>query len=312
MATIFGYNPQFISPLLAAGFPDLSDVLWEDLAYLTEDPDQYLLHYPHYSVVMHAQRRLPIFTAANIDGKAFKTITRADIFDGGSDKWAKDKRIATHHQWGQELYSAVKSDFDKGHMTKREDVQWGKHEQEAKEAARSTFYYTNAAPQHAKVNQAIWRDIEDYVLKDETVTNELRICVFTGPVLQKDDPYFVTEVKGDKIRLPVYFWKLIYYTAQDQKLRRVAFMVGQEKILERLGITEPSRREITRGKSYFQNFEKADTYQVNVSLVEELTGLTFAPAQDVYTDDRPIKLTLEEVTVRGKTVPEKILLGLKL
>ncbi len=312
MTPSVGYDPQFISPHLAAEFPEFSDELWEDLAYLMEEPDQYLLHYPHYSVAMHAIRRMPIFTAANIDGKTFKTISRTDIFDGGSDKWLKDKRIALHHQWGQELYGALKSDFDKGHMTKREDVQWGKHEQEAKEAARSTFYYTNATPQHAKVNQAIWRDIEDYVLKDETLTNALRICVLTGPVLRKDDPYFVTEVKGDKIRLPVYFWKLIYYTTHDQKLRRVAFMVGQEKILERLGITEPSRREITRGKSYFQNFEKADTYQVNVNLVEELTGLTFAPAKDVYTDERPVKLTLEEVTVRGKTVPGKKILGLKL
>lgn len=307
-----GYDPHFIPDTKAVDFPIMPDQMYEDLAFLIEEPDQYILPYHHYSVAMHAPRRLPVFTAANIDGTLFYPITRAELFDGGADKWVKDERIAPQHQWGRELYAANKSDFDKGHMTKREDVQWGDHAVEARDAARSTFYYTNAAPQHAKVNQAIWRDIEDYVLKDETVHNHLRICVFTGPVLQADDPYFVTEIKGHKLRLPIFFWKVIYYTTGDKKLRRVAFMVGQEKILEKSGIIEPMRREVTRGKAFFMNFEKADTYQVNVNLVEKLTGLIFSPAKDMYTDDRPGKLTLEEIVVRGKMLPEKILVGLKL
>lgn len=306
---MLGYDSNFIHPNLEVNYPDLPDHLLEELAFLTEEPNQFLLHYPHYSVVMHSQRRLPVFTAANIDGALFKAVTRDELF-GGSDKWIRDDRINKNHQWGNELYSADKSNFDRGHMTKREDVQWGADADEAKEAARSTFYYTNAAPQHAKVNQAIWRDIEDYVLKDETVDNHLRICVFTGPVLAPDDPFFVTEVKNTKLKLPIFFWKIIYYTTDNKKLKRVAFMVGQEKILERFGITEPTRREVTRGKTHFMNFEKADTYQVNVSLIEELTAITFSPAKDVYNDDRPVKLILEETTVRGARSTEKKLSGL--
>jgi endonuclease G, mitochondrial len=54
-----------------------------------------------------------------------------------------------------ELYSTAHCDFDKGHMVKREDVQWGHSIAVASKAADSTFFYTNAVPQHAKLSQQI-------------------------------------------------------------------------------------------------------------------------------------------------------------
>jgi hypothetical protein len=47
------------------------------------------------------------------------------------------------------------------------------------------------------------------------------------------------------------------------------------------------------------NFGKGEVFQVNVSLIEELTDCTFTPAKDVYKDDRPSELVLEAVQARG-------------
>ena len=267
---------------------------------ISEDLIQHgqVLHYHHYSVIMDIGRGFPVMTAANIDGSKFLSIPRHEIWGGGSDKWKKDERIHSDGQWGMELYGAPKSDFDRGHMTKREDVQWGDTEEEAAEAARSTFYFTNAVPQHARVNQSIWRKIEDYVLKSQSVKENLKINVFTGPVLADGDPEFVTEVKGQSIKIPTLFWKVIFYIDENQELSRVAFLVGQKYLLEKNGIV----RRVYKTKSKrlrFMNFKYADTYQTEVPLIEELSGISFSEARDPMLSSRPTKLAIEEVNVRG-------------
>ncbi|MEL6925177.1 MAG: DNA/RNA non-specific endonuclease, partial [Bacteroidota bacterium] len=268
MANTKGYRPGFMGSKLRVPLPELNNELMQTVARL-RNADDYLLQYPNYSVIHSATRRLPILTAANIDGARFRKITRSTI----GARWRKDRRLSYKHQLGNELYRADKSDFDKGHMTKREDVQWGSNDQSAAIAAKDTFYFTNAAPQHPKLNQAIWRNIEDYILHDETVEDHLKINVFTGPVLADDDPEFVTLVRDDIIQLPVLFWKVVYYTRGDQQLYRVAFLAGQEQVLEREGITYPRPLERSIPEDRFMDFEAADTYQVTIPLIESLTGL---------------------------------------
>jgi len=273
-----------------------------DLAELIGQPGNFVLDYDNYSVIMDKSRKFPILSASNIDGNLFKTLERKGSFK-------KDRRIDKSSQWGSDLYSADKSDFDKGHMTKREDVQWGDESDSAKAAAISTFYYTNAVPQHHRLNRATWRSIEDYILKSETVKNSLKVVVFTGPVLHEKDPEFVTLVKNETIKLPVLFWKIVYYTSDDNKLFRTAFLVSQKELLERENIVKKVR--VTRSsetgvdKQYFQKFKKAETYQVRVDLVEELTGLNFSDAGENFEESRPTKLILKNVNVRNSKTGEE-------
>ncbi|MDX2302289.1 MAG: DNA/RNA non-specific endonuclease [Microscillaceae bacterium] len=292
-----GYQEDFMGEGLKVAFPVLDDKWQAEIAPVEGNKDN-ILHYLNYSLMQNALRRFPFYTATNILGNEFKKIARKQLF-GGSDQWEKDPRISEDHQWGKELYNAPKSDFDRGHMTKREDVQWGKEPEKAKLAAMSTFYYTNAVPQRKEVNQDIWRDLEDYILQDETVKKHLKINVFTGPVLKKDDPIFVSEVKGTHPQIPTLFWKIVYFTKNDGKLYRVAFLVGQRHLLEKEEIviilkdTEPNPLE-----DLFSKFEKAETYQVNIKTIEDLTGLRFTEALEPYQDKRPTALTLEEIEVR--------------
>ncbi|MBK7407932.1 MAG: DNA/RNA non-specific endonuclease [Saprospirales bacterium] len=256
-----------------------------------EHPD-----YQNFSTVQHAQRRFPIYTAANIDGNLFRRLPR-------EDNWQLEPRIQATHQWGPSLYSAKKSDFDKGHMTKREDAQWGHTDEEAKKGALSTFYYTNAVPQVAKLNQQLWRGLEDYILKSETVDRGLKINLFTGPVLSDTDPVFVSEVDGQQVRIPTLFWKVIYFTKSSGRLHRVGFLMGQEELLENMEIVHPRETSrdllISEDDKLFMEFNKADIYQVNVSTIGKLTKLRFTAATEPFKDKRSVALIRKEVQGRG-------------
>lgn len=299
-----GYQPDFLGEHLSVSFPELSEELFNSIAPVkgTKTP---ILHYINYSVIQSAARKFPILSAANIDGKKFKSITRDKV----NGSWKKDKRIDSRHQWGQELYAAPDSHFDKGHMTKREDVQWHRTNTRASLAAKETFYYTNAVPQHKNLNQALWRSIEDFILHDNSIDNSLKINVFTGPALRADDLFFVHKVREQSVQIPSLFWKVIYYVKNDS-LHRVGFLAGQKGVLLREKIVLPPPPVRGEPVDAFMDFEEADTYQVEVKFIEETTGLTFPDAIDLYWDLRPTKLIMEEVTLRGIDAKEKKIKGL--
>ncbi len=250
--------------------------------------DASIVNYMNYSLQLSARRKFPFFTASNIDGVLFKKANRAP-------NWKKDERVKAY-QWGQELYSADKSDFDKGHMTKREDVQWGETPGLAQIAVDSTFFYSNAVPQHRELNQEIWKSLEDYILHTETRKKSLKICVFTGPIISKNDPSFVTIVKDETILIPCIFWKVVVFPKEDGKLYRVGFMMSQKKLLTENGIVE-ELEAATAEEELFMQFDDAATYQVNVSLIEKLADIILPKAIDSYNDDRSVQLVLKEIDI---------------
>ncbi len=181
-------------------------------------------------------------------------------------------------------------------MTKREDVQWGDTPALAQQAADSTFYYTNAVPQHKSLNQKIWKRLEDYILHTETRKKSLKICVFTGPILTHNDPPFVTAVKNQTILIPIIFWKVIIFPKEDGNLYRVGFMMSQRRLLTENGIVEELEMA-SDSNEIFMKFDDAETYQVNVPLIELLADMQFPKAIDSYEDEREVKLILEEIDI---------------
>jgi len=264
--------------------PKLNEDHLKDL--VVDEEGNSILKYINYSLQLSISHKFPFFTATNIDGLQFKKVPR-------KDNWRKDDRISKELQWGKELYSAPKGNFDRGHMTKREDVQWGETLAVALNAAESTFFYTNAVPQHKDLNRDIWRSLEDYILHTESKINELRICVFTGPVLSNLNPTFVTPINNINVLIPSIFWKVVVFQKDDGNLYRVGFMMGQNKLLQNDNIIN----ELESDNALFMQFEDADTYQVSVSLIEEMTGLIFPIATDSYTDNRNTKLVLKEIDI---------------
>lgn len=134
------------------------------------------LDYEHFSIVMSKSRRLALFTGVNIDGSASVSVSR------GGDPWAFDGRIPDNAQAGDELY--VNNDFDRGHLVRREDPNWGPT---AGTANRDTVHFTNCTPQISAFNQSTWLSLEDYILNNTRRVGE-RATVFTGPVFRQNDP----------------------------------------------------------------------------------------------------------------------------
>jgi endonuclease G len=279
-----GYDRKFIE---GVDLPTLHCELDTDILKTTEFPDG-IIPYINYSVMMSTNRLFAYYSAANIDGRSYQKIPRKDY-------WRKDNRVK-NAQLGQELYKAADADFDRGHLTKREDVQWGSTLALALKAADSTFYFTNAVPQHKDLNRDVWRSLEDYILHTETRKKQLRICVMTGPVLKDSDPEFKTSVNDKNIQIPLHFWKIVYFQKEDNQLYRVGFLMSHSSLLKSTGIIYDLEMGST-AEDLFLNFKKAGTYQVNIDLIEQVTNLRFAPAIDSYQDNRPLELIFEEIDI---------------
>ena len=203
-----------------------------------------VLRYTHYSVVMNKERRFAFYTAVNIDGNSLKRFSRADA-------WFLDPRIAEGDQAGDELYK--NNELDRGHLVRRLDPVWG-DETTARLADADTFYFTNATPQHAQFNQKTWLSLEDHILGNTDV-HDLKVSVFTGPVFQEGDRVY----RG--IQLPEQYWKVVAMVKDTpaKPLSVTAYMLSQRDLLSSLEFA----------------FGQFRTYQVPVTQVEELTGLSF-------------------------------------
>lgn len=296
-----GYKSDFIAKNLRVDFPKIPDSRQHDIAPCIDDRNgEY--KYNHYSLFLSKSRRFPFFTATNIDGKLFKAIGRDEIFDSGNDEWRMDER-GRDYQFGPHLYSADRSDFERGHMTKREDPQWGRSKLLARKAAQSTYYFTNCVPQVKELNSKEWAFLETYILKKEVVADHLKITVFTGPVLSDKDPEFINPVDGVNVKIPTLFWKVVYFTNDGKILNKVGFLMGQQTLLEKKGIvkkkavtTRALPSEVTQ---HFNDFADAQTYQVSLSTIETLSGLQFPEAREPYRDPRPVKVILKEVEMKS-------------
>jgi endonuclease G, mitochondrial len=233
-----------------------------------------VLHYEHFSILMSPERKLAHFVAVNVDGS--RTV---DIGPRGDDHWIFDERIPEDQQMGDWLYD--NNDFDKGHLVRRLDPVWGDTREEALRAEADTFHFTNCAPQHWRFNRRreFWQGIEVYILEN-TEVHDLRISLFTGPVLDDDDP----PMEGTLV--PRDYWKVVAMRKQDGTLAAAAYVLSQGELLK-----APPEEFV---------FGEYKAFQVRVSEVEERTGLSFGELRehDTFARQRgvgaPERLELEQ------------------
>jgi endonuclease G len=269
-----GYQADFLGSKFKIPFPELSDAHKQDLVKLPGGKSK--IDYLHYSVVMCKSRRLAYFTAVNIDGTEWQNNPRVGVFQ-------VDPRLdPTADQLGPKLYSAQKSDFDKGHLVRREDPEWGTPAISI-QAGKNTFWFPNCTPQHKLLNRMIWAELESNILHTGADEQNLRINLFTGPVLSPTDGVFVTPVEGKDILIPNLFWKVVVWTKSDGKAYAVGFIQSQEKFLIDGGII---KKQLVANAKFLKKltdedifehlvFKDGKTYQVKIDQIEKLSGLTF-------------------------------------
>jgi endonuclease G len=180
------------------------------------------------------------------------------------DKWYRDNRIDYDVQLNDDYYA--KSGFDRGHLARREDAEWGTTVAKAKLAADMTCSYANAAPQVPTLNRATfgyhgrWGQLEQELL-EKGVENESgkagRICVFAGPLFDGDDPVF----KGVQVALD--FYKIVVWYDGTGTLRTTCFRLSQTKLVGQIEF------EVLRFDEVFKSS------QIPIGTIEEATGLQF-------------------------------------
>lgn len=255
-----GYDSNFLEKIVP--LPNVSNELINDIVKLKNSSDNEL-KYINFSLVMSKSRKLPFFTAVNIDGSQLKLLERT------RDAWYYDPRIEKEFQYGPDLYSD--NDLDRGHLVRRLDPVWGIN---FKDANEDTFHFTNCSPQHKNLNQKTWLELEDYILKNADVY-DLKVNVFTGPVFNNNDLIY----RG-KYLIPAEFWKVVTIIKNDNKksISATAYLQTQKQLIEGL-------------KFVFGEFK---TYQVQIKKIESLTGLDFGNLRDFdplsKRKDMPIKI----------------------
>lgn len=193
------------------------------------------IKYHKFSVWMHAERRLALFTASNVDWR-----DRPDKIDGRKlnrdtlcgfpagvdirEQWVTDARIASRHQLPDVFFTkdyykpgSQAGAFDKGHIVRRDDVCWGGSFDDIQMANGDTFHVTNCSPQIGAFNQAIrgdnnWGDLEVLVqAQTGPKKDKEKIVIYAGPVFGPKDRWFSGRDNDGMIRvqIPHSYWKIV-------------------------------------------------------------------------------------------------------
>ena len=257
-AELLGYDPKFLGTDLAVPLPKTSSGFKGTLAKNNTN-DKAVFDYTHFSLAMHVERRLAVWTAVNIDGSELKSAE--------SPRWRRDDRLPANQQTLAEIYGPVPGkgiQIDRGHLVRRLDPVWGPQDV-ADRAGADTFHYTNAAPQEHVYNSETWGNLEDFVLA-RADAQEHKATVMTGPILRPDDNFYGESLRGGPWQIPWSFWKICIFKRADGSPSVTAFVIEQSSTIAPLF-------EATRYNPY--SVDEARVFQRPVKLIEELTGLDF-------------------------------------
>jgi endonuclease G len=239
-----GYDPGFLNDP-AQNLPPLSVPMPKPASarVLAKTRDGgTVLHYQNFSLSMHAQRRLALFTACNVTktpelkrpepGRDYTRRGLSGLGENDQERWFIDPRLDETLQLPDIFFTKDRKAFDKGHIVRRDDVAWGRTYGELKRANGDSYHVTNCSPQVGDFNRSAdgkdnWGDLENHVLSE--AANE-RLCVLAGPVLDADDTVFVGAAgNGVKLRakIPERYWKVIVARV-DEGLAAYGFVLEQD------------------------------------------------------------------------------------
>ena len=268
-----GYDPGFLGDGLVVAAPSVATEREAELYH--QDGTVLVLPYHHYSLTMHEQRRLPMWTAANLDYSPGRR-THGGRASFGTDRWVKDPRLPDSVQLLEADIYGPAHQIDLGHIVRRQDSAWGDTDDELEFSNSDTFHLTNCTPQHEAFNRAspstkkygtgfgIWGGFEMYT-ESQLLGGELRACVLAGPVLAASDPAF--DFGRGSVQVPLDFWKVVVVADRTEAaptLKAYGFVMSQRDLIEQFGI------EFSPGR--FARFA------VPLAEITKRSGVVFDPA----------------------------------
>ncbi|HZN35668.1 MAG TPA: SAV_2336 N-terminal domain-related protein [Pirellulaceae bacterium] len=244
-----GYDEVFLGKEFELSLPRLTSAmaaLTARRADLGGDwKHSYVLSYAHFSIVMHRQRRLAFYAAANCDFQQQVKIPRE------ASVWVEEPRIDEEAQLDLAFYRG--SEFDRRPLARWSDVAWGSHEQ-AQQAAHDTMHLTNTTPlPGTPLTREIWPRLAEHVAATQS-PQDGRVSVFTGHVFLDSDPIF------RKVKIPQSLWRIVAWVNSRNKLCAAAFVM---------------QHDYSGGDEVDPANHPGELVQTTIQHVEALSGLTF-------------------------------------
>src|SRR5688572_20371260 len=260
-----GYKPQFLTGFnVPVPQAPPNEVLKQGNA-------QRILKYHHYSLAMHQDRRLAMWTAANVNYDPNTRWRSREEF--GDDTWKGDPRLPIEAQIEDIEFYAPAKKFDRGHLVRRDDVAWGETMEEEEFGNSDSFHWTNCTPQHEGFNRdmfqydGLWGQVENHIAKEAGFLKNVLI-LFAGPVLDDNDPSRDFG-SGIEVKVPIVFWKVVVAVEeqnQNRTLRAYGFLLDQTAAIEEYGWEARFR------------VGKFSEQQVSLATITERTRVEFAQA----------------------------------
>jgi endonuclease G len=194
-----------------------------------------IIPYEHFSVVLHRERRMAVYTASNVDwrpaprrpeaGRNYSRDALCGLGENDQEKWVLDPRVDAKLQVPDAFYTKDNGAFDKGHIVRRDDVCFGASYAEVQRANGDTFHVTNCSPQRGSFNRSnlggIWGDLESFI---GSQADKEQYCIFAGPVLAPDDEVFAGT---ERVQIPRRYWKVVC-AVKNGALQVFAFILEQD------------------------------------------------------------------------------------
>lgn len=231
-----------INLTISAPYPGDDPLILGNPSNATADvnnPFNYLMQKPQYSLSYHRDNGTPNWVAWRLDASWIGTASRQDDF-------RPDPSLpAGWYQVAPEDYSG--SGFDRGHMTPSGDRTRSVADNSA------TFLMTNMMPQTPENNQRAWEDLESYSRTLAQAGNELYIVA--GGAGSRG------RIGSNRVNVPAVTWKIILVLPTgDNDLERI------NKNTRTIAVIMPNDNTVT------QNWRQ---YRTSVQRVEALTGYNF-------------------------------------
>ena len=269
-----GFSSTFISDDLNLSVTSILKTKEKALLPKVEGNKKGILQYTNLSVFYNSARKIPFFSAYNIDGADKKTkISRSNSFHA-------DPRISSEIQLSQDFYKfkyedpakrTLRTIFEIGHVAAHNEMSWGK---DAQLQTYRTFHFPNSFPQAEILNSGIWRSLETYIVNEtSTIDKNKKISVFTGPFILNSDPYYKNV---ESFQVPILFFKVVVFST-EKGIYSTAFVMSHEKKIKELGILKEDLELLGKTEPVleFSDFKYKKVFQVSIGLLEKQTGLNF-------------------------------------
>jgi len=253
-----GFDEDFLG--VRVGLPRLGAALKSAAARRLDQPGEYHLPFRHFTTVVHAQRRLPIFAAVNINGETINTSKKPS-----RPGWSYDPRLDETHQPDDSIFSNM---VERGHMAARDFMWWG-DDDEAKQADIHSFTLSNVCPQMEKFNGRLeWYKLERLIM-GTVKSKRQKVDCFMGPILLDSDPLY-DDLRGDAstaafgtgMRMPRTFWYVLAWL-ESGAVKNRCFVLDQSDDIQEAGALE------------FDFAAPATVSEVSLARVKQLAKITF-------------------------------------